>query len=67
MNKPLSRRLGRLIGPLALLVFLCSCGKSEEQKFLINGEEKSCTVINQKPCGLTIACEDSGIYQCYTN
>ena len=66
MISPLSLNKGLAAGLLALLL-LCSCGKNEPQQFEINGELSTCTVIEAHDCGLTLACENKGFVQCYSN
>jgi len=57
-----------MIRLIIILFLLASCGKNEDQQYEINGELKSCTVIEAKECGLTLACKDQeGIYYCVTN
>ena len=64
MIKPLSLIQGLAAGLMALL-HLTSCGENEDQKFMINGELESCSVIETQACGLTLACDGAGFHQCY--
>lgn len=53
---------------LLLVMGLSACGDTDEKRtYIINGQNLHCTVIDQEPCGLTLACEGEGIFQCYTN
>jgi hypothetical protein len=56
-----------MIRLIIILFLLASCGENEEQKFIIQGEEKSCTVIETTDCGLTLACEGEGMVYCVSN
>lgn len=53
---------------LILFLFLCCCGETDEkQTFQVGGEERKCTIIDEKPCGLTLACENAGLFECFSN
>lgn len=53
---------------LILSFVLSACGKTDEPRtYEINGEQKVCTILEEKPCGLTLACENAGIYECVSN
>jgi len=53
---------------LAVFLFLIACGESDKPRtYIIQGEELTCTVLDSQECGLTLACEGSGIHQCVGN
>ncbi len=52
---------------LVLALCFAGCGSNEPHLFNVNGESINCTVIEKEPCGLTLACEDKGFHQCYSN
>ena len=51
---------------LFLALLLMGCGGKEQQEFEINGEIKSCQILEVQNCGLRIVCGDE-IYHCVTN
>lgn len=62
-----ARLILRALVSTALALFLTACGTNQDQVYEIQGELKTCTVIDTQPCGLTLACQDDGFYQCVSN
>lgn len=47
---------------------ITACGQTDKKRtYIIQGEEMQCTVIDQAPCGLTLACDKKGIFECVQN
>jgi len=53
---------------LFIILILNGCGKNDEpQRYEVQGEMKTCTVLKTQACGLTLACEGDGIFECVSN
>lgn len=58
----------KLLAILLMTMGLVACGETDKKRtFIIQGEQMQCTIIDQAPCGLTLACDDNGMFECVQN